>query len=163
MPSTIRSLSLAAVLVLIAGGVLLYSLTGLSPTVLAAQLALDHAKCFAVDAADTPVDANASEERYAREYGQQIHLPRPAVAGLQLVGLRRCYCGEGAAAHVMYRLNGQPVSLYMIPDASRARASAEIFGYDAVIWSKQDMTYVLVSREPRATLQELALALGGGV
>ena len=43
---------MAAALVLVVGGVLLYSLTGLSPTVLAAQLTLDHVKCFAVRQAD---------------------------------------------------------------------------------------------------------------
>ena len=51
------------------GGVLLYSLTGLSPTVLAAQLTLDHVKCFAVHDSDAPVDVRASEEQYARDYG----------------------------------------------------------------------------------------------
>ena len=87
---------MAAALVLVVGGVLLYSLTGLSPTVLAAQLTLDHVKCFAVHDADAPVDVRASEEQYARDYGQQIRLPRPAVAGLQLVGMRRCFAAKGS-------------------------------------------------------------------
>ena len=86
---------MAAALMFIVGGVLLYSLTGLSPTVLAAQLTLDHVKCFAVHDADTPVDVGAGEQQYARDYGTEIHLPRPAVAGLQLVNMRRCFCGEG--------------------------------------------------------------------
>ena len=67
--STLASLSMAAALVFVVGGVLLYSLTGLSPTVLAAQLTLDHVKCFAVHDADAPVDVRASEEQYARDYG----------------------------------------------------------------------------------------------
>jgi anti-sigma factor RsiW len=154
--STIASLSMAAALLFIVGGVLLYSLTGMSPTVLAAQLTLDHVKCFAVHDADTPVDVRASEEQYARSYGAEIRLPRAAIAGLQLVGMRRCFCGEGMAAHAMYRLNGRPVSLYVIPDATRDRASTEVFGHDAVIWSKGSTTYVLLSREPRETLEALA-------
>lgn len=158
---TLTTLSMAALFVLIGGGVLLYSLTGLSPTVLAAQLTLDHLTCFAVHDTDATVDARASEERYAREYGEQIRLPRTTAAGLQLVGVRRCYCGEGAAAHVMYRLNGRPVSLYMIPDATQSRATSDVFGHDAVIWSKQGTTYVVVSREDRATLEKLAVALDG--
>ncbi len=156
---TLTTLSMAALLLLIAGGVLLYSLTGLSPTVLAAQLTLDHMTCFAVHDTDARVDTGVSEQQYAREYGEQIRLPRTTIAGLQLVGVRRCYCGEGAAAHVMYRLNGRPVSLYMIPDATQSRATSDVFGHDAVIWSKQGTTYVLVSREDRATLEKLAVAV----
>ena len=159
--SRLASFSMAAALMIVLGGVLLYSLTGLSPTVLAAQLTLDHVKCFAIDSPTAPVEVDASEKQYARDYGQQVQLPRAEVAGLLLVGIRRCYCGEGAAAHAMYRLNGQPVSLYVIPDARRERASTDVFGHDAVIWSKQNATYVLVSREPRATLEALAAAMDG--
>jgi anti-sigma factor RsiW len=154
--STLASLSLAAALLIVVGGVLLYSLTGLSPAVLAAQLTLDHVKCFAVHDADAPVDVRASEEQYARDYGARVQLPRAAIGGLQLVGMRRCFCGEGAAAHAMYRLHGRPVSLYVIPDAGRERASADVFGHDAVIWSKGNVTYVLLGREPRETLEALA-------
>jgi anti-sigma factor RsiW len=161
--STITSLSLAAALAFVVGGVLLYALTGLSPAVLAAQLTLDHVTCFAVHDADAPVDARASEAQYAREYGAAIHLPRTAMAGLQLVGMRRCFCGEGAAAHAMYRLDGRPVSLYVIPDASRERASTDMFGHDAVIWSKGNVTYVLLGREPRAALEALAAEMERGL
>jgi anti-sigma factor RsiW len=164
LPSrTLASLSLAAALVLVVGGVLLYGLTRLSPSVLAAQLTLDHVTCFAVHDSVTPLDVRGSEERYAREYGRQVQLPRTAIPGLELVGMRRCYCGEGAAAHAMYRLNGRPVSLYVIPDVSRARATSDLFGHDAVMWSSAGKTYVLVSREPQATLDRLALAMQAGL
>jgi anti-sigma factor RsiW len=161
--STITSISLAAALVFVVGGVLLYALTGLSPAVLAAQLTLDHVKCFAVHDTDTPVDVRASEDEYAREYGTVVQLPRTASAGLQLVGMRRCYCGEGPAAHAMYRLHGRPVSLYVIRDASRARTSTDVFGHDAVIWSKNNITYVLLGNEPRATLEALAADMERGI
>ena len=161
--STLLSLSMAAALLFVVGGVLLYALTGLSPTVLAAQLTVDHVTCFAVHDSDAPVDVRASEERYAREYGGEIHLPRVAVAGLQLVAMRRCFCGEGVAAHAMYRLDGRPVSLYVIPGARRDRASTDVFGHDAVIWSKHDATYVLLSREPRETLEALARQMEGAL
>lgn len=154
--STLISLSMAAALLFVVGGVLLYALTGLSPTVLAAQLTVDHVTCFAVHDSDTAVDVRASEERYARDYGSDIRLPRVSVAGLQLVAIRRCFCGEGVAAHAMYRLEGRPVSLYVIPGARRDRASTDVFGHDAVIWSKHDATYVLLSREPRETIEALA-------
>ena len=161
--TTLASWSLAAAVAIVAGGVLLWALTRLSPTVLAAQLTLDHVKCFAIDADDTPVDPRAGEEDYARRYDQRITLPRASVPGLQLVDLRRCYCAEGAAAHAMYTLDGRPVSLYIIADASRGPAVAEVFGYDAVIWSQDNGTYVLVGREPRATLERLAAAMGASL
>jgi anti-sigma factor RsiW len=155
------SFSIGAGLVALTGGVLLYSLTGLSPTVLAAQLTLDHLACFATHSAVTPVDERVGEQQFARDYGWPIDLPEADAAGLQLVGVRRCFCGEGAAAHAMYRFQGRPVSLYIIPDADGSRATAEVFGYDAVIWSRQGTTYVLLGTEPSATLQHIASRLTG--
>jgi anti-sigma factor RsiW len=159
IPRTLISVSIAAVLTLVVGGVLLYALTGLSPTVLAAQLTLDHVTCFAVHESQTPVEPSASEARYRRDYGTDAHVPRVSMAGLDLVGLRRCYCAEGAAVHAMYRLDGHPVSLYMIADSNRANASADVFGHDAVIWSGRGLAYVLVSRAPRERLETLRAAI----
>ena len=161
--STVTSLSVAAALVLVVGGVLLYALTGLSPAVLAAQLTLDHVTCFAVHDADTPLDVRAGEQQYLRDYGGEIRLPRAPVAGLELVGMRRCFCGEGIAAHAMYRLRGRPVSLYVIPDATRNRTSTDVFGHDAVMWSNGNVTYVLLGREPRETLAALAASMEAGL
>ena len=56
----------------------------------------------------------------------------------------------------MYRLHGRAVSLYVIPDANRGRASMDVLWHDAVMWSNGSATYVLVSKEPRATLEALA-------
>lgn len=161
--STLASLSMAAALLFVVGGVLLYALTGLSPTVLAAQLAVDHVTCFAIHGSDVPVDVRASEEQYARDYGGEIHLPRVSSAALQLVAVRRCFCGEGIAAHAMYRLDGRPVSLYVISGARRDRVSTDVFGHDAVMWSKHNATYVLLSREPRETLEALAREMESGL
>jgi anti-sigma factor RsiW len=124
--------------------------------VLAAQLTLDHLSCFTLGSSEAPLDAAAGEEAYARNYGHEVHLPRAAVEGLQLVGLRRCYCGEGGVAHALYRLGGRPLSLYVIPDVNRERASTDVFGHDAIIWSKRNVTYVLVGRESREELERLA-------
>jgi anti-sigma factor (TIGR02949 family) len=157
------SWSVAAAVVLIAGGVLLYVLTRWSPTVLAAQLTLDHVKCFAVHRTDQPIEPRSGEVQYARDYDRQVTLPRIEVAGLQLVNVRRCFCGDGNAAHAMYRLDGRPVSLYIIPDATRARAFAEVFGYDAIVWSRQNTTYVLLGRESRQRLEELASAMNASL
>lgn len=157
------SLAMTAALVLMLGGVLLYGLTRFSPAVLAAQLTLDHLKCFATEAPEKRADARASEVQFASEHGWPIHLPEAASAGLQLVSVRRCFCGEGQAAHVMYRLNGRPVSLYIIPEANHSRASTDVFGHDAIIWSKQGTTYVLLGQESDGVLERLASTLNGSL
>jgi anti-sigma factor RsiW len=161
---SLRTLSIAAALVIAMGGVLLYGLTRLSPTVLAAQLALDHLKCFAVDRPKTALDASSTEQQFEREHGWSVHLPRVSVAGLQLVGVRQCFCAQGGAtAHAMYRLDGRPVSLYILPDVNRARASADVFGHDAVIWSRGDNAYVLLGKEPASAMQQLATDFNRGL
>src|SRR5205814_5333871 len=50
------SLSMFAAVIIIAGGASVYGLTRLSPTVLAAQLTLDHVKCFALHDSTASLD-----------------------------------------------------------------------------------------------------------
>ena len=160
----ISSLSFIAVLVVIGGGVSVYALTRFSPTVLAAQLTLDHEKCFALHGGSDPIDARAAERQFARDHEWRLQLPYTAPAdGLELVGVRQCFCGEGSAVHVMYRYHGKPLSLYVLHDITHASASAEAFGHDARIWSKDGSTYVLLGRESDAALEDLAAELNEGL
>jgi anti-sigma factor RsiW len=145
------------------GGVLLYGLTPVSSTVLAAQLTLDHVTCFAANRLGPTLEASASEQQFERSHGWQVRLPRAAVAGLELVGLRQCFCAQGATAHALYRFEGRPLSLYIMPDVSRGRASADVFGHDAVIWSRDGNTYVLLGKEPDVAMQKLAADLNAGL
>jgi anti-sigma factor (TIGR02949 family) len=161
---SMSSLSAVAVLVIVGGGVSVYALTRFSPTVLAAQLALDHAKCFALYDSRDPIDAKNAEDQFLRAHGWRLQLPQtPPADGLELVGVRQCFCGEGPAVHVMYRHQGQPLSLYVLHDVTRPPASTEAFGHDAVIWSKNGSTYVLLGRESDAALQHLAADLNEGL
>lgn len=149
--------SMAAALVLVLGGAFVYALTASSATVLAAQLALDHVKCFAFFGGQTPGEAVAVEKKLARDYGWAIRVPRgPAPAGLQLVGARRCLYGEGALAHVMYLMQGQPLSLFMLPDTMRPAGMTRALGHDAIMWSGGGRTFVLMGREPRVELEKIA-------
>ena len=80
-----------------------------------------------------------------------MHLPDdPARAGLELVGSRPCLYGEGEIAHIMYRHEGRPVSLFMLPRTARTEELVEVLGHEAAIWCVGDRTFVLVAREPRA-------------
>jgi anti-sigma factor RsiW len=160
---SLRTLSISAALTLMLGGVLLYGLTPVSPTVLAAQLSLDHMTCFATSRLGSTVEAGASEQQFERNHGWPVRLPRVAVAGLELVDLRQCFCAQGATAHALYRFEGRPLSLYILPDVSRGRGSAEIFGHDAVIWSRNGNTYVLLGKESDVVMQKLAADLNSGL
>jgi anti-sigma factor RsiW len=158
------SLTLIAALLVIGGGVSVYGVTRLSPAVLAAQLTLDHAKCFTLHRGRDPIDARAAENEFERDHGWHLNLPQtPPADGLELVGLRQCFCGEGLAVHVMYRHEGRPLSLYVLHDITRSPSSTGAFGHDAVIWSKNGSTYVLLGRESEAVLAHLAADLNQGL
>jgi anti-sigma factor (TIGR02949 family) len=151
------SLSMFAAVIVVAGGVSVYGLTRMSPTVLAAQLTLDHVKCFALHPSTAPMDVRSTEERFAERYGWRLHVPMASAGDdLQLVGVRRCFCGEGPAVHVMYRHHGEPLSLYVLPHVAESSSASEVFGHDAVMWTNQDTTFVLLGKEPAASLRQLA-------
>lgn len=156
------SLFATAALVLALGGLLVYSLTAGSSTMLATQLAIDHMKCFALFPGAGPVDVRAAEAGLQQRYGWQIRLPEGAgTSGVQLVGARRCFYGRGSLAHLMYRVDGRPVSLFMLPGTVRPSAVVSALGHEAVIWSAEGATFVLLGREPRVELQRIAVYLSG--
>ncbi len=151
--------ALAASLVVLVGGAFVYELTDRSSRVMAAELTADHLKCFGLvnpllGTRDTPSVVEAS---MASSFGWLVRLPDPAArAGLELVGARPCLYGEGRVAHIMYRHNGRPVSVFMLPRSTRAEEVVEVMGHEAAIWSAGDRTFVLIARAPRAEVEEMA-------
>jgi anti-sigma factor RsiW len=150
--------ALAASLVLVVGGAFVYQITDKSARVMAAELTADHVKCFAMNRMlDTHDAPTAVESSMISGFGWQMHLPdEPARAGLELVGARPCLYGEGKIAHIMYRHQGRPVSLFMLPNASRSRELVEVLGHQAAIWCVGNRTFVLVSREPKRDVEQMA-------
>jgi anti-sigma factor RsiW len=139
----------AAMFVLTVGAILLPVTTIRSTALLAAQLALDHLKCFTIegDADGQPISKPQAEATLKQEYGLDVVVP-PSRPGdrLELMAVRRCLYGDGRAAHLMYRLNGEPVSLFVIPGLARPDADLSLFGHDQVVWADGDRTYMLVAR-----------------
>jgi hypothetical protein len=87
----------------------------------------------------------------------RMHMPTDASrAGLELVGARPCLYGEGKIAHIMYRHEGRPLSLFMLPDTDRAQELVEVFGHEAAIWCVNHRTFVLIAREPKQDVERLA-------
>jgi hypothetical protein len=48
------------------------------------------------------------------------------------------------------------VSLFMLPNASRSRELVEVLGHQAAIWCVGNRTFVLVSREPKRDVEQMA-------
>jgi anti-sigma factor RsiW len=147
----------AAMVVLTLGAILLPVVTIRSTAVLAAQLALDHLKCFTIegDADGAPITDAAAETKLKDEFGLTVNVP-PSLPSekLELMAVRRCLYGDGRAAHLMYRLNGEPVSLFIVPGLARPAAELSLFGHDQLVWADGDRTYMLVARG--GTRQDLA-------
>lgn len=140
--------SLTAVLVLFTALAVFSLATARSNTLLAAQLTADHAKCFHLFAGPGSAtdDAAALERMLLERYGWDVRLPRSsAAAGVQLIGARRCLYADGRLPHVLYRVNGQDMSLYMLDGVTRPEAEVTSLGHTARIWSRGARTYVMVA------------------
>jgi len=138
--------SLAATLLLVCSGYTLHVLTGRSTTVLAAQLAMDHVKCHLIERDHGAADPSAVEHRLAERYGFHAKVPASAPEwNVRLIGARRCLTGEGTNAHILYRVDNRPVSLYLVPNEARGATTLKAFGRDAVVWTRDNGTYVLVA------------------
>lgn len=153
----------AAMVVLAASAVALPVITGRSTVVLAAQMALDHLKCFTIDGhdhGDTLTVAEAEAE-LLQDYGWDLDVPETAgAADGRLVAVRRCLYGDGRAAHLLYRVGAQPVSLFILPGLERPQAELSLLGHDEVVWSAGGRTYMLVGDQgSRGLLREMAANL----
>jgi anti-sigma factor RsiW len=158
LPRRLAPYALAASLVLVVGGAFVYQATDRSARVLAAELTADHMKCIAMNRAlGTHQAAAFVESSMASGFDWRMHLPDdPARAGLELVGARPCLYGEGKIAHIMYRHEGHPVSLFMLPKTARTEGLVEVLGHEAKIWCVGNRTFVLLAREPRAEVERMA-------
>jgi anti-sigma factor RsiW len=156
---------LAASLVVVVGGAFVYQATDRSDRVMAAELAADHLRCFAMNSVfGTHHAAPAVESSIAASFGWHTHFPEDRAGGqLELVDGRPCLYGKGKVAHIMYRHQGHPVSLFMLPDTVRARDLVEVFGHEAAIWCSGNRTFVLVARESKPEVQRLASFVQAGL
>jgi anti-sigma factor RsiW len=154
-------LSMAATLVLAVAGVFLYGLKG-GAEALAAQLAVDHVKCFEFAPQPTVIpDAAALSREWAAVRGWSIKVPESApVEQLELLGLRRCISTEGLTAHVMYKWRGQPLSVYVL-NSQHSRVGpipqiVERLGQEAIMWTKSGRTYAVVTHGRPSDIEQVA-------
>jgi len=137
---------LGAIFLVFFASALLSIATRRSDAVLAAQLTADHSKCFLMSAASSPADARDVERMLAQRFGWSIHVPPSSPAdGVELIGARRCLYADGLIPHVMYRVNGQDLSLYVLNGVTRKATDLVTLGHRSQIWTRNAKTYVLVS------------------
>lgn len=144
--STLVPTALGAVFLVFTASALLSVATRRSDVLLAAQLTADHSKCFLMTDADVSADSHDVERMLADRYGWRIHVPPSSPAdGVQLVGARRCLYADGLIPHVMYRVNGHDLSLYVLNGVTRKASDLVTLGHRSHIWTRNAKTYVLVS------------------
>jgi len=150
--------AVAASLIVIVGGAFFVQATRRSEVVLAAELTADHVKCLAMNRVlGTHQEASAVESSLFSGFNWNVHLPEhPEREGLELVGSRPCLYGEGKIAHIMYRHDGNAVSLFMLPKTERAQQLVRVLGHEAAIWCVGNRTFVLLAREPRLEIERMA-------
>jgi anti-sigma factor RsiW len=126
---------------------------------LAFQASIDHAKCSR-GMSSTAADPAQTAQQWQRRFGWPITVPASAPhEQLELRGIRRCIVTDGQVAHLLYMWQGEPLSLYVLPErvVGETPEHTRSLGHDAVMWSKNDRTYMLISNRPRdAGLDEVA-------
>jgi anti-sigma factor RsiW len=144
-------LSMAATILLAVAGVFFYGLRG-GGEALAAQLVVDHVKCF--EFAPEPKllpDAQAIAREWLTTRGWTLKVPdnKPSEE-LELIGVRRCISADGTTAHVMYKWHGKPLSVYVLNHEDKQIGSSprlvERLGQEAIMWCARGRTYAVVAR-----------------
>jgi anti-sigma factor RsiW len=137
-----------AAVLLVLVGILGYGAVSGSSAVLAAEMALDHLKCFGFfETHSHEPNAQALEGRLLEDYGWKLGVPPGhEPVGLRLIGGRRCLSTDGTVAHLMYRHNDRPISLFVV-SRTHGPAVLSLLGQATRVWSRGDVTYVLVASE----------------
>jgi hypothetical protein len=128
---------------------------------LAAQLAIDHVKCFQFAPEHGGVDSITAAERWKAAYGWLLAVPRNEPREeLELLDVRRCLSTQGSSAHIMYKWHGQPLSVYVLNSVSKSDVHVErlitSIGERAVIWNDGGRTYAVVGRAQPDDLTHIA-------
>ncbi len=128
---------------------------GSSTALLAAELAADHMKCFAINAllGTQRLASRASRDSLASALRlERAHLPQAAAEErLELVGSRPCLYGEGQdRAHHVPAQRRAGVAVHAAARRRAPSSSSTCSDTKRPIWSVGDRTFVLVSRARRA-------------
>ena len=151
-------MALAATLVLAVAGSAFYGVVINPSKAVAAQLALDHLKCFTLFESPTGLSPAAVQAELKAHYGYDIVLPAgEAAGGLTLVGGRRCLYLDGSVAHLLYRKGAVQVSVFVLPTGAKlSQTDLDVLGHAAVAFVKGGRTWVAMARAPHAETEAIA-------
>ena len=136
----------AAALLLLMTATALEFVTPESNALYAAQLAVDHMRCFFVEHTTDPADARRLQQEVAQNYGWSIAVPPSnPEAGLTLVAARRCPFWLGPHAHLLYRTGDRHVSLYVRPGSQRTDEDLHVLGHGQKLWTVGETSYAMVT------------------
>jgi hypothetical protein len=155
-------MALAATLVLAVGGSAIYGLVVNPSKAVAAQLALDHLKCFTLFEEPAGLDPAEVQAQLKARHGIDVLLPAgQAAGGLTLVGGRRCLYLDGSVAHLLYRKGTVQVSLFVLPTGAKlSQTDLDVLGHSAVAFAKGGRTWVALARAPHADVEAIAAIFG---
>jgi hypothetical protein len=155
-------MALAATLVLAVAGVAFYGLAVNPAKAVAAQLTLDHLKCFTLFEEPAGLEPAQVQAQLKAHHGIDVLLPTgPAAGGLTLVGGRRCLYLDGSIAHLLYRKGAVQVSLFVLPTgAELSQTDLDVLGHAAVAFMKGGRTWVALARAPHAEVEAVAAIFG---
>jgi hypothetical protein len=140
---------------------------GTSVETYAAQLAVDHLKCFQFPPDSPMADAAALGSTWQASYGWPLKVAATAPReNLELLGVKRCGSTRGRVAHILYKWRGHPLSVYVlngtfegVPGAghdTHAHETVNRFGEDAIVWANRGRTYAVVAQQRVPDLQQVA-------
>lgn len=149
-------LSMAATVFLAVGAVFMVGQNKHLEAAFAAQLAIDHERCFTQgEELVAGFDQAHAVAILADDFGIDATVP-PESTEFDVLDVRQCLYDEGAMAHVLCEWRGQQISLFVVPGRSDREQVLEIVGHDAVIWSGGDNTYVLVAEQGPVEIGQVA-------
>lgn len=110
----------------------------------------------------------ATVERWLTEH-VPLSVQIPMLPGASLEGARVCHLNGARGAVIRYRVDGKPVSYYIMPDnpGARGRSGDDTFhteaqaGYNVIAWRGDGLLHALVGDLPRARLTSLAQMCAG--
>ena len=154
--------ALAATLVLALAGTAFYGLVVNPSKAVAAQLALDHLKCFTLFEEPAGLAPSDVQAELKSRHGIDIVLPSgEAASGLTLVGGRRCLYLDGSIAHLLYRKGAVQISVFVLPTGAKlSQTELDVLGHTAVAFVKGGRTWVALARAPRAEMKAIASRFG---
>jgi anti-sigma factor RsiW len=154
--------ALAATLVMALAGAVFYGTVVNPSKAVAAQLTLDHLKCFLLFDEPSGVAPAVVQAELKARHGIDITLPAATqVDGLVLVGGRRCLYLDGSLVHLLYRKGAAHVSLFVLPTGAKlSQTEMNVLGHSAVAFTTGGRTWVALARLPRAEMRAIAAAFG---